>query len=491
MANLWYTRLGRVSASDARGLKADNLTVIQDKTTSDRRAQRAFYALALTCVAALPFEMLISPVRHQLALLVGPIGYLFHPALGAVIGFAMAGVRIELQKRALLLASLGLYALGLIVSGVFTGSSPFYIVSMVALGPLFMSAVLAFLGNKKVRDDVFLIFVVSMSVWSLLFIIAAVLTTSFILDTKPAWSSLPIGRLLLAVRNPGGGIADDLLFYKLLGNYNKQSNILAISLILAAYLYVRGRLPAWAWASMSATMSLMLLLMFSRGALCAIGLVGIVLGIIAIFRSDRRDLYVAVPMVAVLAISFSTGDLRGYWKNEGSLLERGIIVSGAFGENSGAFLSTGEFVAFSDARSPRGEAMFCSRKAPEHSLKFYILGYGLGNFGPTICRLPEAESHNAFVDAWIQGGVIGFIGYVGLFLTAFGIGVVKVLRSRFSDIDALYGLAIICTVALLAMREYTFVYLWMQSAGGFVLALGLSLLNAEKPREPLRAGWRT
>lgn len=454
------------------------MTVIHDKTTSDRGAQRAFYTFALICVAALPFEMLISPVRHKLALLLGPIGYLFHPALGVVIGLAMAGARVELQKHALFFILLGVYALGLIISGVFTGSPPFYISSMVVLGPLFMSAVLMFLGNKEIRDDVILVFVVSMSAWSLLFIIAAVVTASFVLSIHPEWSSFPLDRLMMAIRNPGPEIADSLLFYKLLGNYNKQSNILVISLILAAYLYVRDKLPTWAWVSMSAAMSMMLLLMFSRGALVAIGLVGLVLGIISLFRSDRRSLQVAASMIIALAVSFSTGDLREYWKNDGSLVQREVIVSGAFVGNSKVFLKNGEVASFSDPRSPEEQVLPCVVEAPERSMKFYLLGYGLGNFGPTICRLPEAESHNAFVDAWIQGGIISFLGFTGLFLVA--VGMVKPWRSWSSNNDVVYGLAIVCAVAVLSMREYTFVYLWMQSAGGFVLALGLSLVSVKK-----------
>jgi hypothetical protein len=58
----------------------------------------------------------------------------------------------------------------------------------------------------------------------------------------------------------------------------------------------------------------------------------------------------------------------------------------------------------------------------------------------------------------------------------------RVWRSRLHDTQALFGLALIMTIAILSLREYALVYLWVQSAGGFVLAVGLGLC-ATRPQE--------
>jgi hypothetical protein len=81
-----------------------------------------------------------------------------------------------------------------------------------------------------------------------------------------------------------------------------------------------------------------------------------------------------------------------------------------------------------------------------------------------------------FQDSWIQGGVIGAVGYLSIFLIGICQGVRRAIQERASDdVACLYGLALVLAAAVLAMREYAFVCLWVQSAGGLLLAIGLVL----------------
>jgi hypothetical protein len=437
-------------------------------------------SLFLLCMAAIPFEMIISVARHQLALHIGPFGYLLHPATGIAIGCLMLRPRLRIKEEKWILWCLAIYAVGLAVSGAVIGSSPFYVISTLALGPLFMALVIVVLTDDDLATDAIKAFLIGVSVWSAAFFIFYLWNAHAIIDRFPFYTTLPFGQFMMALRSPGEDLWRDLYYFKLLGNFNKQANILTLSLILASYLYVRGAVSLKSWLIFTIPISVMLFLMFSRGAFVALGLfaVGLALTSLISSHSERRLVSSAAALLVVL-FSFSTAEWRDYWHDKGSIVQRDAMAASVF-SGSERFLKSGELAAVRNGSGGPKTDEFCEAQEPERSSKMELFGYGLGNYGPTICRGPGAESHNAFIDAWIQGGVLGFVGYVGLFITALVLGIARLFRSRFEDQAALFGLAVVSAVAVLAMREYAFVYLWVQSAGGFLLALGIAMITSKK-----------
>lgn len=455
--------------------------------------------LAVSCAFLFPFELQFSVVRNKLALAIGPVGLLFHPALFFAVACLLRSPMRTVGNRALLIA-ITLYATGLIVSGILTGSQPFYVISTVALGPVLIAVMIATIDDEEFLDRIIEAFVAGASLWSLIFAVWFAYTASKIVTIQPEiMDGLPLDRLFLWLRLPGA-LVSDFYYFKLLGNYNKQSNILVISLILSAYLYVKGRWSWRIWVLTTVPMSIMLLVMFSRGALTVLAIVAISLAFTALLHREKRQIAVAAAMAVVILASVSMPELRAYWHNIGSFEQRVAIMSAAASAKSGEFSASGEVVAVQPsqpggawiihnatqptASPPTMKQSFgikddskCDAISPEPDLKFYLFGYGLGHFGPTVCRQPEGESHNAFMDSWVQGGILGMVGYVAIFLIGIYVGARRLIKTRFADISVLYGLAIVLAVMALALREYAFVYLWVQSAGGFLLAVGLALVT--------------
>lgn len=459
--------------------------------------ERKLQSAVIFCAFLFPFELLISIARHKLALAIGPVGLLFHPAVPFAVACLSRGR--FMANRALLLA-LGTYAAGLIISGLVTGSQPFHVISVVALGPVLMAVIIATLDDEDdLLDRVIAAFVAGVAVWASIFVLWFAITAAKIISIQPELLTGPsLGKVFLWLRLPGA-LASEFYFFKLLGNYNKQSNIIVLSLILSGYLYVKGRWTCREWAISTTPMLLILLVMFSRGGFAVLALVVAGLAITALLRRARwRQFAVAATMACAVLASASLPELRGYWRNFGSLEERATIMAGSVAGDNHAYSATGEVrndpsrplsphfdpstpekstaETQSSGKKPSDDDR-CEAKPPEPSMVFHLFGYGLGHFGPTICRLPEAESHNAFQDAWIQGGILGFVGYSSIFIVGTLAGARRLIKTRLADTSALFGLAIVLAVMALAQREFAFVYLWVQSAGGVLLAIGLLLVS--------------
>jgi hypothetical protein len=421
--------------------------------------------------------MVISVVRHQLALLIGPVGYLFHPAFGFFIGVFVARLPLQYGRTSWFNACLILYALGLTASGIFTSSEWFYILSTVLLGPALMGFVLITFNDSEFRQNAIKAFCLGMVLWSVAFLALYSFTVASAFKLEPAWMQFPLDKLVMAMRMPGDTY--DFFMFKISGNFNKQSNLLVITMLLASYLLMVGQLSFRTWSICLVPILTVLVLMFSRGAISVLVLCGVAFAIIALFATDRHYLVVSCSMFVVFFVSISTPLFRSYWIDMSSLEQREIIATKAVIGDSDRFLRSGEVAVSPNGRDPLDPSVpnsDCVAEPPVRTLSFNIFGYGLGHFGPTICRFPEAESHNAFIDAWIQGGLIGFAGYIGLFIVGFFVGIRKIFRSSLKDVAAVFGTAIICATAVLALREFAFVYLWVQSAGGFLFTIGLSLV---------------
>ncbi len=431
----------------------------------------------LLCVAALPFEMIISVARHQLAIRIGPLGYLLHPTFGMAVSGCFLQPHMHVGRRKWFLAFLAIYAVGLGSSGLVTGSVPFFLFSVWAMGPLFMAFSIVIFADSDLLNDAIVAFVIGISIWSIVYFLFFLWTAHVIVGRFPVYNSFPFGEFMMALRSPGEDLWRELYYFRLLGNFNKQANILMLSLILASYLYVEGRLSLKGWSVATMPIAIMFLLMFSRGAFVALILVAIgLLATSALVRRPIPQLSSASIMLLIVFVSLSNATWRAYWHDQGSMVEREEMAEVAV-SGSATILKSGELVTRSSENLKS-----CSAREPERTAKFFVFGYGLGNFGPSVCRGSGAETHNAFIDAWVQGGLVGFVGYTGLFVVAFTLGIFELIRSRFTNQVALFGLAVVCSIAVLGMREYALVYLWVQSAGGFLLALGIAMIVSKNSR---------
>lgn len=439
-----------------------------------RTGQRLHMAIAVLLMLGLVFEIpLTSLVRYKLEIaFLDTLAVWLHPAaivFGALTFMAYRSRARGTRRQVVAVACLGLYGLGLTLSATVLGSSSRHAVPLVLLGPVLMAAVLLALKDRETIALAAVAMSVALAVWSALFSVLAVLNWRTLLDRRPALAALPLDHQLFNLRYPGIDVDyDGLWFYEYVGNTNKASNILVLGLVLVSYAYVTRHLTTYVFAALAAPMAFLTLLLFSRGALFTLALVTALIVMVRLRSRNLSGRYylVAVVLLAPLLCSVLTTDMRMRWVDLSSTTQRAAIVTGDLRDDEGR----------------RGEGG--ATRTPWLSIPNPVLGYGSGNYGPTIGGEAEAGSHLFFYDVWIEAGAVGTAGLAGMFLLGIGwASRARVLLDPQRELG-LFGLTGLVGVLLLGLREYSLVYLFVQSTSAVVPAIFLAMIAVERNRVP-------
>lgn len=450
---------------------------------------------------ALPFELILTSVfRYKLGPWLGSIAWVVHPAIPLALVCCgvpwWRGLRGD-RYRCWWLALLAIYATGLVLSGWIMGADRRHLLPGLLGGPVLIAVVFGAMRDPAMRASLLSGWITGMIAWAVLFLFLYRSYFAGLMAQFPDLTSLSWDARVIALRVPGEtGLVRGFYFWEFMGNYNKTANLLLLTLLLAGYLHVMGaRRAAWLWWGAVVTVGAMLILVFSRGTLALAGIFGAALVGVGLFtwkrerEVARRCLAVALPCLALCGVSFSGPGFRAYWRDSSSFAERMVIVNSVgdqtgretlqrqAGDASGLRVSwnKGEAKGSASAANPFASPAQSDARITKSAAMHPFWGYGIGRFGPSIGRQPEAETHVAFLDAWVQGGVLGFAGFCGLFLVA-GIAFLRTAWRRGLSTPLILSTGLVLVLGCLCLREYALVYLFVQTGGAFLLAAGFGLL---------------
>ena len=243
---------------------------------------------------------------------------------------------------------------------------------------------------------------------------------------------------------------EDSIFSLLLGNFNKQSNYLILSLFLAPCLlrleesFINGkadfRKKIFIFFSFISVVALFLL--FSRAALFFLFIV-IFMNRGYYFNQSWR--FNSSVLLAVICLTFYFYDIA---QPVFSYLLFSNYVDGTSGGAIGTF----------ERRSVQWEESFEWIFNP--NVMFH--GIGIGTYGVMINNDINSGMHNLFLDHWIASGVLG--PTIIMLLVIFGLFKALVKNDWRNFLLYIMFLS-------LAFREYSFSYLYVTSMGGFMFIL--------------------
>jgi hypothetical protein len=238
-----------------------------------------------------------------------------------------------------------------------------------------------------------------------------------------------------------GGVS---LVHLLLGNFNKQSNYLLLSLWLGPdFLRLRGttgeRVDRALYNVFAALAVLFLFLLFSRAAIFLLPLV---------LLANRKHLwalagrwkYVAIGVCATVALLSKDAlqTVLNYLLYSDYIDDSSMGMLGSFGDRLYQWNDVARLLSSGDT---------------------IIHGLGVGTYGVSLGLGPEAGSHNLFLDHLLASGIVT----PSLILYVLILGTVTAIAKRNVMIAGT-----LFTFVALAFREYSFSYLYVSSMGGFL-----------------------
>lgn len=424
---------------------------------------KLFWPLLIAAIGLL-FELPVTAVIRRVGSM-GPewfeaLSYFIHPAaLLALVLLIFHDRHAPLgRERTIAIALLLTYGVGLILSGWINGSEFAHVAPLVILGPVLMSVLIYSVRTEETLITAAKALFFAGAAWSAVFLCLFAWDWSVLLDRYPHIQREGLMGVLRSARYPGESINyDGTYFYRYMGNNNKQSNILLLVSLVGGYLVARGRLTGPKYFLLCLPVYLLIIALGSRAAILVGAALCIALMLVEM-RSIRLRVLAFTSLLFPLAAVALTPALRNAWLDPTTLVERAVIADAAFAGGGEAI--------------PGGGTLVAAVITTDHSLAF---GYGAGKFGPTIGRLPEAGSHIFFMDAWIEAGVLGLAALVVLFAwLAFRSGR-QMLKAGFKDHSAIFAFSGISAVLILGLREYSFVYLFVQSTSAVLPALFMAL----------------
>lgn len=322
--------------------------------------------------------------------------------------------------------------------------------SYVLLGPVFMGIVL--LTHLRVNLIKFCIipFLVGLAVWALIFLALYIYMMVDLPSILPHFAGYSFGEKIIVARAPGvdyNNLYNNYYYYKYILNVNKQSNVILLSMLFVIYLYHEGVFKFVRFLALFIPMALMLLVLFSRGALIVLGVVGFFNVILNLFflyskRSSLigfggRALVTGFFSLCVVMFSVSSHYLRNYWLDFHSAIERVDILKMTLA-------SSGE--------------------------KEWLWGYGLDGFPLST----YGDSHNMFFDAWVYGGVIGAsIFIIGIFMPICNM-LINFKGECFNFWNWYWRLIMLLALIMLGFREFSLNFLTSTSSAAFLMAMVLN-----------------
>jgi len=488
----------------------------------------------LILVMTLPFEIVFGRAAYHLFdPILGGAHIVFHPVNGLVV-LLLWRQWATLRKSDLAIIGLLLLAsLGYLASALYNGSSLALAARLSWLTLIgVMSGFLVLRESDRLRKILVQGFFVSFSVWCLIDLVFYFRLVQQVWDLIPETRDYSLSEMLIHTRAPGHGVPErrDVFFFRFSNNVNKLANNL-VTMLFLLLLLGEGFRKSWrSFAFMVMPVSILLMLVFSRGALAVSFAAGLtIVGISYITRNHQNPVFQAFDARKVLlafclplVLTMTTSKLRDYWRDPSTMLVRQEILvelknetlvpskkktmmkahkrsiakshqqksrgwekrandhenvrRQVLGEDpSGKLngLSENENESESDEELigwDKGETSFLAEYA-EYLDRFF--GMGPGQYGLQRVGSVDFGTHNFFVDSWLDGGVISLLAFAMLFL----LPLLKNsywLRLRLDWVGLVSCLAIV-SIALLCLREHNMVFLYSFCLSGFMFGLLLSI----------------
>lgn len=462
---------------------------------------RITFEMARIALFFLPIELIVTQAAH--GLFADYIGYLYliiHPFTALLVCLILVPGTLRHLFRMPLLSAVPALMLGVLVSAVLLDADREMALRFVYFGGLSI-LVGVVISSHPQAGTLLKTFLYGSIFWMLVVLCAyAWHLHSF---EMPDW--VTFSNHVLTLRNPGPEAANNMLFFLLIGNVNKVANYAVLITIVAYYLKEIKFISNITFTITCILSAIVSFICFSRGAfvagsLLAIGIIVVTIYDYVRFRrySQTSILYVAMLIAPVLA-SIATQEFRNYWLDT-TTIERRILLASEVGEAGQVYAEeTGEpappperetpaqpaapaqpHIAGSDGNLPPSSSGIEDKEEALQEGPSFIFGYGIGKYGELHFNNPLAGTHNFFVDIWTSGGILSFISIVILIFISILIGVYRLLSK--CDIYSITGVAGLCTISVLAFREYDVAYLLATSMGGIFLGIfvGLSIMPHEE-----------
>jgi hypothetical protein len=252
-----------------------------------------------------------------------------------------------------------------------------------------------------------------------------------------------IGAALLSMRYSS---LEQNWFAVILGNANKQSNYLLLCLLLGPQLMsfeerrdgVKKRLDLLIYRSFALLSIFVLFILFSRAAILLLP--------VALYLN--RHYFFAASKNILIGLIFGIFILISIYFEEIVVVLNYLLFSDYIDGTSRGALGT------FDSRLVQWSAAASQLVKPEVLLH----GLGVGAFGKLIdCE--QCGTHNLFLDHWFASGVFGVFILISI--------IIFCLISSYNKRNYSLMYCCFCFVAV-ALREYSFSFLYVTSMGGFV-----------------------
>lgn len=498
----------------------------------------------LILVMTLPFEIVFGRAAYHLFdPILGGAHIIFHPVNGLVF-LLLCRQWTTLRNGDLIIIGLLLLAsLGYLASALYNGSS---LALAARLSWLTLTGVasgfLVLRESDRLRKILIQGFFVSFSVWCLIDLVLYFRLVQQVWDLIPETRDYSLSEMLIHTRAPGHGVPErrDVFFFRFSNNVNKLANNLVTMLFLLLLLGDGFRKSWRSFAFMVMPVSILLMLVFSRGALAVSFAAGlIIVGISYITRNqvfqtfDSRKVLLAFCLPLVLTMT--TSKLRDYWRDPSTMLVRQEILVELKNETlvpskkKTMVQARKRRIAKSNQQKPRGwekrandhenvrrqvlgeapggklnelsenesdneEELIGWDKSENSFLTEYaeyldrFFGMGPGQYGLQRVGSVDFGTHNFFVDSWLDGGVISLLAFAMLFLLPLLRNSYR-LRLRLDWVGLVSCLAIV-SIAALCLREHNMVFLYSFCLSGFMfgLLLNISFSRASASPEKGREG---
>ena len=242
---------------------------------------------------------------------------------------------------------------------------------------------------------------------------------------------------------------DGSIFSLILGNVNKLSNYLVLLVILWPILVgksnaLNNRKIRKAYFTFVLVSSITLILLFSRLAIIILPF-ALMLNCKYIIRCGNRNaVLVSLASLLFIILLYVNGSLN--------ILVEYLVQSRYIDGTSSGLLGT------------LNERFMQLQEIFSRNTSFFSLtnGLGVGGYGETTFGDVNAGSHNLFIDHYVSSG---FISTFSLIIIFFNILILSIVRN---NLIALIGVLV---MFLLAIREFSFAYLYTTSMGGITFVL--------------------
>jgi hypothetical protein len=305
-------------------------------------------------------------------------------------------------------------------------------------------------ASPAVRAAFFRAFYAGYAVYLAIVLFIFVITPTFWIQL----ASQGLGGALIAYRYA----SDDSLVHLVLGNFNKQSNYLVITLLLGPVLL--GLSPATRAGGENRGFDAMVYRVFST------------LALFFLFVMFSRAAILLLPLVLYI-------NRRYMWFLSGvkvyGFAALCILLAVALAEHMSVifdYLFRSQFIDQTEASGFIGT--FQQRLDQWEDIasllgewEIWLHGLGVGTYGQSFGGTPAAGTHNLFLDHLLASGIVSAALVAALFL----IGIIVAATRR----NLRIGAAFVMLLAL-AFREYSFSYIYVTSMGGFVFLLPFFLL---------------